>query len=104
MNGFLGPCAFGLGIMLTAPYYAYLWGSPLTLFFAYIIPILPFVLVFDGWISSLRTRKPEEVEVLLRTCGARGDLSQWQIKSGRELFFWPFGYVSWIICLREELR
>ena len=73
----------------------------MTLVFTYLLPILPFVLVFDGYISSLRTRTPDEVEVLLRTCGANGT-DGWVMKSGDALHLWPFGYVNWIVCLKQE--
>lgn len=91
---------FGIGIMALAPLYAWKWRSPATLFFTWFIPILPFVLVFDGYISSLRTRTPDEVEVLLRSCGA--NTSQWELRSGRERHLWPCGYLNWIICKPVE--
>lgn len=90
--------------MVMAPYYALVWGSPLALVFTYVLPILPFVLVFDGWMSCLRTRTPEEVEALLRTCGAEGgqaEIAKWEVKSGSEPFMWPVGSVNWIICVKR---
>ncbi|RKU44808.1 hypothetical protein DL546_000672 [Coniochaeta pulveracea] len=94
--------AFGLGIFVTAPYFAWKWRSPVTIIFTYLIPILPFVLVFDGWMSALRTRTPDEVEALLRTCGAEAEeLSRWEVRSGREMFFWPVGNLNWIVCERR---
>jgi hypothetical protein len=89
---------FGFFIMLIAP--LFYWSSPAILFFIYVCPIIPFVLVFDGLISSLRTRTPEEVEVLLRTCGA--DTDDWEVKSGREQFMWPTGYLTWVICSKKQ--
>lgn len=86
----------GIGVILAAPLYAWKWRSPAALIFSWLIPILPFVLVFDGYISSLRTRTPEEVEVLLRSCGA--DSSEWEMRSGSERHLWPCGYLNWIIC------
>ncbi|KAB5566366.1 hypothetical protein GE09DRAFT_733459 [Coniochaeta sp. 2T2.1] len=96
--------AFGIATLLLAPYFAWKWRSPVTLIFTYLVPILPFVLVFDGWMSALRTRTPEEVEALLRTCGAEGgteELARWKVRSGREMFFWPTGNLNWIICERR---
>ncbi|KAH8903498.1 hypothetical protein BR93DRAFT_884960 [Coniochaeta sp. PMI_546] len=96
--------AFGIGCFVLAPYFAWKWRSPVTIIFTYLIPILPFVLVFDGWMSALRTRTPDEVEALLRTCGAEGgeeELRRWQVRSGREMFFWPTGNLNWIICERR---
>ncbi|KAK7932446.1 hypothetical protein PG985_003158 [Apiospora marii] len=92
-------CAlFGLFIPLIAP--VLYWWAPWRLFWVYMVPIVPFVLVFDGLVSSLRTRTPEEIEVLLRTCGA--DTTDWEIKSGRECFLWPTGYLSWTICTKKH--
>ncbi|KAK0709825.1 hypothetical protein B0T26DRAFT_679190 [Lasiosphaeria miniovina] len=102
--GFLTCCLFGLGVLVLAPYYALVWRSPATLFFTYLVPILPFVLVFDGWMSALRTRTPDEVEALLRSCGAAGgdaELARWEVRSGRESFMWPVGSLNWIICVRR---
>ncbi|KAI6775786.1 hypothetical protein HG530_002544 [Fusarium avenaceum] len=71
---------FGIGAILSAPLFAFKWRSPATFIFSCIIPIIPFVLTFDGYISALRTRTPDEVEALLRSCGA--DASKWEVKSG----------------------
>ncbi|KAJ4293974.1 hypothetical protein N0V88_005488 [Collariella sp. IMI 366227] len=103
--GFLSCCLFGAAVFIMAPYYAWLWGAPLALFFTYVIPIVPVVLVFDGWMSCLRTRTPDEVEALLRTCGAAGgerEIAKWEIKSGSETFMWPVGNVNWIIAVKKE--
>ncbi|KAF4995301.1 hypothetical protein FDECE_12852 [Fusarium decemcellulare] len=86
----------GIGAILSAPLYALKWRSPSTFIFSCLIPILPFVLVFDGYISALRTREPEEVETLLRSCGA--ETSRWEMRSGSEVHLWPCGYLNWIIC------
>lgn len=107
LNGFLTCVLFGLGIFALAPYYAiFVWQSPLTLFFTYAIPILPFVLVFDGWMSALRTRTPEEVEALLRTCGAQGYTPEeiekkWEVTSGKERFMWPVGTLNWVVAVKR---
>jgi hypothetical protein len=96
---FVACMILGIGILIAAPYYAWRWRSPLALFFSYIIPVLPFVLVYDGLISSLRTRTPDEVEALLRTCGA--DSKGWELRSGRDMHLWPAGYLSWVICVKK---
>ncbi|CAK7213631.1 hypothetical protein SCUCBS95973_001864 [Sporothrix curviconia] len=99
-GAFVTTLIFGLGIMLTAPYYAWRWRSPMTLVFTYLVPILPFVLVFDGWMSMLRTRTPDEVEALLRTCGA-ADTDAWELRSGEVRHLWPCGYLKWIVCTKK---
>lgn len=105
LAGFIACCLFGLGSLLMAPYYAVLWRSPLALVFTYLVPILPFVLVFDGWMSCLRTRTPDEIEALLRTCGAKGgdaEIAKWEVKSGSEMFMWPVGSVNWVIAVKKD--
>lgn len=104
LSAFLTCCLLGVGFLLAAPYYAFRWrqGPAVTLLFTYLVPVLPFVLVFDGWISSLRTRTPDEVEVLLRTCGAaRADVDRWEAKSGSVRHLWPCGYLNWVICVKK---
>ncbi|KFX89613.1 hypothetical protein V490_06910 [Pseudogymnoascus sp. VKM F-3557] len=77
----------------------YFWRSPGHLFFTYVIPIIPFVLVFDGLVSSLRTRTPDEMRSLLKTSG--GDMDGWRITSGREMHTEPLGSVTWIMGVKE---
>lgn len=90
----------GVAAIAVAPLLA-LKRRSLTIFiFSCIIPVLPFVLVFDGLVSCLRTRTPEEVEALLRGCGA--DTSSWEMQSGRRKFIWPCGYLNWIACKPVE--
>lgn len=90
---------FGIGIFALAPFYAFRWRSPATLFFTWVIPIIPFVLVFDGIISALRTRTREEVEALLRSCGADSD--GWEIHNGVETIARPVGRMNWIVAVKR---
>ncbi|KAI0396629.1 hypothetical protein F5Y17DRAFT_455907 [Xylariaceae sp. FL0594] len=99
ISSFVSCTLFGVFILLIAP--LLYWWSPQILFFVYVVPIVPFVLVFDGYVSSLRTRTPDEVELLLRTCGAK-DTSDWVVRSGSETFLWPCGHLMWIMCVKEE--
>lgn len=89
----------GLGILMLLITPFYFWRSPGHLFFTYIIPIIPFVLVFDGIISSLRTRSSEEVQALMKECGASCD--SWTVMSGHEQHTWPTGYMTWVIGLKR---
>lgn len=86
----------GIGTLILAPYFAFKWRSPAAIFFSWVVPILPAVLAFDGYVSSLRTREPDEVEALLKSCGA--DTSGWELTHGSEIHLWPCGYVNWVIC------
>ncbi|KAI1387706.1 uncharacterized protein F4822DRAFT_407344 [Hypoxylon trugodes] len=99
-TGLLTCFIFGFFIFLIAP--LLYWWSPVRLFFVYIIPVVPFVLVFDGLISCLRTRTADEVEALLRTCGAP-DAENWEVHSGKEQFLWPCGYLNWIVCTKRSV-
>jgi hypothetical protein len=94
---------FGLGPLFTflTPFFFY--ASPLHLFFTYVVPIIPFVLVVDGYVSSMRTRSAEEVLALLDRDGSREKALQgWRIRSGQEMHTWPVGYTSWVIGVRED--
>ncbi|RSM15952.1 hypothetical protein CEP52_000408 [Fusarium oligoseptatum] len=93
---FIADLLLPIGVILSAPYYALKWRAPSVFIFTWLIPIIPLVLIWDGIVSSLRTREPEEVEMLLRSCGS--DASGWEMRSGKEMFLWPCGHLNWIIC------
>lgn len=90
---------FLMGLLMFFITPIYFWRSPGHLFFTYIIPIIPIVLVFDGYVSSLRTRSPEEVYALMKSCGASCD--GWTIKSGQEQHTFPIGYLTWFIATKN---
>ncbi len=60
---------------------------------------MPFILVFDGLVSSLRTRTPKEVLQLLKGCGADGE--GWETISGHEMHTFPIGYLTWSIGMKK---
>ena len=78
----------------------YFWRSPVHLFFTYIIPVIPFVVMYDGIISSLRTRTPEEIVSLMRKQNT--SLNGWKLLSGEEEHTRFIGHLEWIICIRES--
>ncbi|KAI9743072.1 MAG: hypothetical protein M1818_003367 [Claussenomyces sp. TS43310] len=86
----------GLLFALITPFY--FWRSPGHLFFTYVIPIIPFVLVVDGYISCLRSRSPDEVHALMKQCGTPSD--GWAIKSGSAQHTWPSGYMIYIMGIK----
>ncbi|KAL9945126.1 hypothetical protein ACHAQF_006044 [Verticillium nonalfalfae] len=98
---FLACCLLGLGVLVGAPYHAWRLRSWAVLFFCWVIPVLPFVLVFDGLVSSVRTRTPDEVEALMRTCGA--DCEAWEVRSGSDMHLWPVGYLHWIVATKKDV-
>lgn len=93
------------------------------------LPLIPFCIVFDGYISSLRTRTPDEVVALLRRAkdaagggkqgaeaaqkearnggggsdSVRGEpvVDGWRFVSGCEMHTDPIGWMNWIICVKE---
>ncbi|KAH7259928.1 hypothetical protein B0J15DRAFT_511760 [Fusarium solani] len=93
---FMADLLLPIGVILSAPYYASKWRAPSVFIFTWLIPVIPLVLIWDGIVSSLRTRDPGEVEALLRSCG--GDATGWEMRSGKETFLWPCGHLNWIIC------
>lgn len=73
------------------------WGNWDLLFWTYIIPIVPFVVVFDGWVSSLRTRWGDEVRDLIVEAGGEGELGEgWKVSWGGCKHSRPFGDALWI--------
>jgi len=92
--------AMGILMFFISPFY--FWRSPGHLFFTYIIPLIPLILVLDGWVSSLRTRTSEEVQALMKECGASAD--GWTIKSGAEQHTWPTGYMTYVIGVNDKAK
>ena len=74
------------------------------LFFTYVLPAVPVVVVFDGYVSSIRTRTVEEVEGLLRGAVGEERLERegWRVQSGWVRHSWPTGWMSWIICTKGD--
>lgn len=89
-------------VILAAPFYAWKWRSPVTFVFSWVIPILPLTFMWDSCVSALRTREPEEIEALLRTCGA--DTRAWEMRSGSDRYLWPHGSLNWVICKPVERK
>ena len=86
--------------MLCTPFY--FLSSPGHLFFTYLVPLIPFVWVFDGYISSLRTRQPDEVLALARKRIPEDELEKWDFRSGAECHMWPSGWLHWIIATKKQ--
>ena len=82
-------------LLLISPFY--FWRSPGHLFFTYVVPVIPFVLVFDGYVSSLRTRSAEEVLVMINKGGG---VKGWEFDSGSECHTFPIGEMTWFIGIK----
>ncbi|ORX33676.1 hypothetical protein BD324DRAFT_610525 [Kockovaella imperatae] len=77
------------------------------LILTYILPVLPFLMVFDGLVSAYRTRSLEHVRYLANlanlTLNLEGnDVSEWSWNEGRRRHTWPSGKMYWIIGKRES--
>ncbi|MCJ1389405.1 hypothetical protein MMC18_002262 [Xylographa bjoerkii] len=86
-------------LLLISPFY--FWRDPGFLFFTYIIPIIPFVLVVDGYTSSLRTRTADEIRTMVGG-GGKGGIKGWKFRSGSEVHTYPIGEMSWFIGTKES--
>lgn len=76
------------------------WGQWGQLFWTYVVPVIPFVVVFDGVVSCLRTRREGEVRALIARTG-RG-VEGWRFETGREVHTWPMGTMQYFIGIKEE--
>ncbi|KAF7590659.1 hypothetical protein BBP40_002550 [Aspergillus hancockii] len=74
--------------------------SPLHLFFTYVIPVLSFVVAFDGWVSTMRCRTPQEIGDLLDQDDV--ELSDWEFKSGCRMLFEPFVHVYYYMGVKKD--
>ena len=90
--------AIGPLVLLIAPFY--FWNDPVMLFFIYIFPVIPLILMFDGTVSCLRTRTEAEIMELIRQSGA--DLDCWEIKHGFEVHTWPLGRMRWTAAIKRD--
>lgn len=90
----------GFLTILTTPVQFPFWKYPHQFFWSCIIPVVPFILSFDGLISSLRTRTPEEVVALMKDAGM--DMDEWELRSGHEMHTWPIGYLTWNIVTKKN--
>ena len=92
--------AMGVLMFLISPFY--FWRSPGHLFFTYIIPLVPLILVLDGYVSSLRTRTSEEIQALMKECGASSRLLDGQ--NGAAQHTWPTGYMTYVIGVKDRTK
>lgn len=103
LTSFLAVCLLGLGVLVFAPLFAWRWRSFGTLFWSWVIPVLPFVLVWDGWMSSVRTRTVDEVQNMMKTCGVdSNEVAKWRVRSGRVTHLPPWAEINWIIATKDE--
>lgn len=119
------------GPLIWAAGWYWFWGQLSLLFWTYVLPVVPFVVVFDGVVSSLRTRTPAELLRLIRGGGGGGEggsgskggggglvgsveeeeekededeinWPKWRFQHGSETHTWPLGQMSWFVGIKEE--
>ena len=79
------------------------WGEWSLFFWNAIIPVVPFVVVFDGVISCLRTRTEKEIRDLLERAALNTDdgLSGWNFKAGQEKHTRLGGTMTYFVGIKE---
>jgi hypothetical protein len=76
------------------------------LFWTYVIPAIPLVLLYDGYISCLRTYSPKEMAVLVSTMSGpkyKWDFGQYTIPSGLLRVTYTIGYPEKSIKADEQI-
>ncbi|EPS43048.1 hypothetical protein H072_2964 [Dactylellina haptotyla CBS 200.50] len=99
LSGFLSVAAIGPLLTFLSPFHGPFWNFG-HIFFTYVIPILPFVMVFDGYMSALRTRTPQEILDLIATLPEK-DRAGWEWKWGRQGFAKPVGDINYFIGIKN---
>lgn len=89
----------GMLPLLWAGSWWWFWGDWGLLFWTYVVPVVPFVLVFDGVVSSLRTRREGEVLALIKGCGA--SMEGWRFETGSEVHTRTGGTMNYFIGIKE---
>jgi hypothetical protein len=109
---------------LTLPIVTLLW-FPLDvsmLLFSYVVPVVPVVIAWDGFVSALRVRTFEEVMGLIAEVRGKGSVGNirevgdwegaevcsgqdgnegWVFRYGHTLHMWPCGYMSWVVGVKN---
>ena len=81
------------------------WGNWARLFWTGVVPVLPIVFAFDGFVSCLRTRTESELMNLIKDAakGLDGGLDGWTFESGEKLHAWPTGKLRYLIGVKKAL-
>ena len=98
-----------MGPLLMAVSWYQFWGDWTHLFFTYVVPVVPTVVVMDGLVSCLRTRRRGEVLRLIEEVDkglegvevSPGWREGWRFESGKGVHTWPRGEANWFVGVRE---
>ena len=95
---------FMMGPPLILGSWYWFWGQWAHLFWTYILPVVPFVVVFDGIVSCLRTRRDREVMSLIQEAAkAEGmSLDGWRFETGMARHTWPAATMQYFIGMKER--
>ncbi|KAF3938733.1 hypothetical protein ABW19_dt0203479 [Dactylella cylindrospora] len=100
LSGFFQVFMIGPLLTFLGPLHPPFWNLG-HMFFTYIIPILPFVMVFDGYMSAWRTRTPKEIMELIETIDEK-DRDGWEWRWGRRGFAGPIGEINYFIGVKKS--
>ncbi|WVO13320.1 hypothetical protein L204_100934 [Cryptococcus depauperatus] len=84
-----------------------------TLLFTYLVPLIPFMLVFDGLVSVYRTRSPKHILHLANLASLSLTLENefkdnedmdWKWVYGSKRHTWPFGKMVWVVGRKRDAR
>jgi hypothetical protein len=88
-----------LGVLLLGISWWAFWGDWGQMFWTYLVPVVPLVVVLDGYVSCARTRTGEEVRRLM----PKGwEEEGWKLKEGHEIHTWPCGKMSWVVGMKDR--
>lgn len=99
-EGLLTALAIGPALMFGSWYW--FWDDWTHLFWTYVIPVIPAVVVFDGLVSAVRTRSSAEILDLMRKDGMEKETKGWRFESGTRLHTWPTGVMHYFIGIKED--
>ncbi len=93
-----------LGPLLWGVSWYYFWGDWVHLFWTYVVPVVPSVVVLDGLVSCLRTRGRGEILRLMDEVeGVEADWRVgWRFESGKVRHTWPFGEATWFVGIKDR--
>ncbi|KAI4133284.1 MAG: hypothetical protein LQ338_000342 [Usnochroma carphineum] len=89
-------------LWLTSWYY--FWGDWTQLFFTYVLPVVPLVVVLDGFVSCMRTRTRGEILRLMDEIEGmeEGWRVGWRFESGKRSHTWPTGVATWFVGVKDR--
>ena len=99
-EGLLTALAIGPALMFGSWYW--FWGDWTHLFWTYIIPVVPVVVVLDGLVSAVRTRSRAEILQLMRKGRMDREMKDWRFESGTRLHTWPTGQMHYFVGIKER--